>query len=201
MTDSSAAEMAEVACPACGHRGVPERIVRGVRAVYTCIGCGMGVALRVEGDVPVDAASLGLVLTPLAPPRVFIAEASQGLRDTFTELLAQDDPDASPVICASGADLLTECTRLFRISDRPQIVVLDLALPVVDGKNAALMLRALEDAFDVSPPVPLLFYTAKPCDQTLERLISYTGEARYVQRPEAAGQDEVAEALKAELDR
>jgi len=68
--------------------------------------------------------------------RVLLADDHSPLRERVAALL-QPDFDVVGMV-ANGRDLLTEAARL-----QPDVVVLDISMPVLDGIEAAIQLRAI----------------------------------------------------------
>ena len=67
-------------------------------------------------------------------PRVLLADDHRLLREAFAQLLATDCDVVGAV--ADGRALLTAAPEL-----RPDIVVLDIAMPLLNGLDAARQLR------------------------------------------------------------
>ena len=55
-------------------------------------------------------------------------------------------------------------------------------MPVVNGVNAAIAMRAIEKGYDLKKPIPILFFTAKQCDETFKKVLSYTTPAKYINK-------------------
>jgi CheY-like chemotaxis protein len=73
-------------------------------------------------------------------------------------------------------------------------VVLDVTLPVLDGKNVAILVRAIEDAFSLEP-TPILFYTAKETEKSMAQIMTYLKNARFLARDPTASTEDQAQFL------
>jgi CheY-like chemotaxis protein/DNA-directed RNA polymerase subunit RPC12/RpoP len=182
----------ELACPACGHRGAPNVLPFQELSYYTCANCGLVVSVR-PGVRPNATPS------PAVVRRLLIADGSAMLRQAVRTKFAAGPGDQF-VECGDGFELLTRYTEAMRAGDRPTAIVMDIAMPILDGRNAALMLRAVEDAFAPSRRSPIIFHTVQPKDEALDKLLTYLGDARHLAKAEAASPAELAASVLAALD-
>ena len=81
--------------------------------------------------------------------RVLLADDNEFVRDGLTDLLSATDDLTVVGACADGAEVVEAAERT-----RPDVVLLDLAMPVVDGLEATRRLRA------VRPDARVLLLTA-----------------------------------------
>jgi CheY-like chemotaxis protein len=88
-------------------------------------------------DAPADA--------PAAGARVLVADDDPGVRTMFATLLRAAAGVASVIEAEDGA----EAVELVR-EQRPDIAVLDMNMPRLDGIEAALRLRALEPSLQIA---------------------------------------------------
>jgi CheY-like chemotaxis protein len=129
---------------------------------------------------PADAPRGGTV--PHGP--ILIAHADGTLVEALGASL-RDHPAMPPLVGAGdGATLLAEYVRAHRAGTPPRLVIVDLALPRLDGRATALSLRAAERGL-ASPPAALLFYTVEAATDDLKALLSRCGRAVHLQRPTA----------------
>ncbi len=77
------------------------------------------------------------------------------------------------VVCASGTEAVESARR-----ERPDVILLDVMMPVLDGPATLALLRA--DAETAS--IPVIFMTAKVQRQEVERYLSL-GAAGVVSKP------------------
>jgi CheY-like chemotaxis protein len=59
------------------------------------------------------------------------------------------------------------------------LILLDVPMPFLNGINAAIGLRAVERTYPTHHPIPLLFLTRKPCDDTFKKVIKFLSPAKY----------------------
>ena len=107
-------------------------------------------------------------------PRVLLADDHRLLREAFTQVLAPQCDIVGAV--ADGRALLAEAPRL-----QPDIVVLDIAMPLLNGLDAASGLKQL------MPDVKLVFLTASE-DPDLAAAAFRAGAAGYVLKNSAASE-------------
>ena len=135
---------------------------------------------------------------PTVIRRILLADGSAMLRQAVRQRF-KPGPGDQFVEAGDGFEVLTRYTEAMRAGERPTAIVLDVAMPVLDGKNAALMIRAVEDAFAPRVRSPLVFHTTSPNDDAFKRLLAYLGDARHLPKAEGASPEELADALLASL--
>ncbi len=116
-----------------------------------------------------------------AYPQVLLADSSERFRDAVRDALLVSGMAEEVVTVDNGGKLVTRFTQLLASGSPPDLVVLDVSLPLLDGKNVSILIRAIEDAYS-HPPVPIVFFTDKPRDQAFDRLLAYVKHARYHER-------------------
>ena len=102
-----------------------------------------------------------------APRRVLVVDDDPDVRDSLLTLLATLGYDPHPA--SDGEQALAELARV-----RPEIVLMDLNMPVMDGFEAARRVRTLPAARDL----PLVAYSA----QSGERIEARVREAGFDRR-------------------
>jgi CheY-like chemotaxis protein len=104
-------------------------------------------------------------------------------------------PDAPKVVpVRDGARCLTAYTKLTKANQPPLLIVLDTSLPRIEGRAAALMVRAIERGAGKSPTA-ILFYTTEAADNELKALLKQLGRAVHMQRPPTDGPADAARRL------
>lgn len=105
--------------------------------------------------------------------RIVLVEDDPAIRSSLT----RDLTAAGHVVSASasGADGLSSA-----LAEQPDVVVLDLGLPDLDGRDVMTMLRAIRD-------VPVIVITARDDDANMVRLLD-AGADDYVVKPFRAAQ-------------
>ncbi len=106
-------------------------------------------------------------------PSVFVIEDDQAIRETLTRSLS-DQGHAVRAVATAG-EALREV-----VGWAPEVVVLDLGLPDLDGGDVIRMLRAVSD-------VPVIVATARDDEDEIIRLLD-AGADDYVTKPYSAAQ-------------
>ena len=90
--------------------------------------------------------------------------------------------------CANGEQLLQ--TMAGSLGRRPAVslVILDVEMPILNGYQAAIALRAFERGFGL-PPTPIVFFSSLALNETFTKVIEYVHPARYL----AKGTDSAAQ--------
>lgn len=114
-------------------------------------------------------------------PSILLGDPSETFRQQVRDLLLVSGVAEDVTVVRDGGQLVTEYTRGCRQGAPPDLVVLDSTLPLMDGKNVAILLRSIEDAFS-RDPVPILFYTAREPDAAFTQLLGYLKNARHLLR-------------------
>ena len=82
-----------------------------------------------ERKIPADAPDI----------RVLVVDDHEMVRTTLSELLAEEDDLTVVGECADGSEVVEAAARL-----RPDVVLMDLSMPVMDGVAATEALRAVQ---------------------------------------------------------
>ncbi|MEP9382848.1 response regulator transcription factor [Nocardioides sp. KR10-350] len=105
--------------------------------------------------------------------QVLLVEDDSAIRSALTRGLADLGHAVTPV--ASGADAIASLT-----ANRPDVIVLDLGLPDIDGANVLAMSRVVESA-------PVIVATARDDERDIIRLLD-AGADDYLVKPFSAAQ-------------
>jgi len=127
--------------------------------------------------------------------RIYLADASESLRSAVRAKLVSPIQSDTLIECANGFDLLAACVGGLCRGEAPSLIITDVRLQILDGKNAALLLRAAEEAFEVEAPTPIVFFTELPRDEALKRLLAFVGQAHYVQKVASESPEQLAQRL------
>ena len=71
------------------------------------------------------------------------------------------------------------------------LAILDIEMPVLDGIKAAMGMRAIEKQHQ-SDRIPILFFSARKCDETLKNQLALFSPARYVNKGNADDPESLA---------
>lgn len=154
-------------CICCGEDVPYGRITRDGNEELTCIHCGFVVDIRQE---PVRPARCIMTVDDAKPVRRLLGEMLINRQLTDTVLTAENG-------------------RVFvglfgqRLADQQPVdlVILDLEMPVMGGVSAARVMRSLEDKYQARR-TPIIFFSARQCDDELKRQLGVFAPARYVNK-------------------
>jgi CheY-like chemotaxis protein len=156
-------------CPACGTTGPSASSRRDDRNVVECASCG----LTLDTSRPTPWQPIGEVL---------VADDSDLLRVAVEDILLDKKLARAVTGAKNGQDLLELFTQRLRDGRPAELVMLDVKMPIMNGFNAAIALRAIERAFGVTGGVPILFFSAQACDATARKVVDFVGRAIYVNK-------------------
>lgn len=131
---------------------------------------------------------------------VFLVEDSAFLRQVSRDLLTSRSLAREVVECADGLAFLEEFTRATVAGRKPELVILDVRMPEVDGREAAFALRAIEAGLGVKR-TPILFFSAVLCDEPFKQVLVDLGNAKYIRKAEGGDVQQLGERIVAVLER
>jgi CheY-like chemotaxis protein len=108
----------------------------------------------------------------LMTKRVLVVDDSQIVLEKALEVLAGRDYEVFTALSASAADAV-----IFD-KTRPDIIILDVMMPVLDGDKKASMLKA----DDSTKEIPILLMSSKP-ESELAALAEESGADGYIRKP------------------
>jgi CheY-like chemotaxis protein len=169
-------------CPSCGEEVLTYALEKmGVTARH-CYECSLCLDWQAQDASP-DL------------PAVYVVDDDPLMVAVLTDLLPAIGIARRVVAAESGPDFLQLATRHLRDGGTPGLVILDYMMAPVDGASAAFALRAIEQGFAASPPIPILFFSARRCDDRLRRAMAACQPALYLNK----GQDLEGDRLTARL--
>jgi len=170
-----------------------------------CPSCGVSVTpfiMYVEGDEVWRCPNCGMNLGDIAEPeklrtleKVLIAEDSKALINRIAQIMEERRMAEWVTKCQDGSEFLTRLVEQFQQKRAVNLVILDVNMPIINGVNAAIAMRAIEKGYEFKKPIPILFFTAKQCDETFKKVLSYTKPAKYINKGTGANPDEFADRL------
>ena len=120
--------------------------------------------------------------------KVVITEGNTLVREVIKDALLQNRLCGEVLGCANGEQFLQ--TMAGSLGRRPAVslVILDVEMPILNGYQAAIALRAFERGFGL-PPTPIVFFSSLALNETFTKVIEYVHPARYL----AKGTDSAAQ--------
>lgn len=163
-------------CPSCGEHVDTYSVDRtsgvkggGVGKVdICCIFCGM-IVEDTPGEHIIPAES------------ILLSDDSAMVRELITDMLKENGLAKEVVASRDGADFITLFVRKIGEKAPISLAILDVSMPILNGINAAIAMRAIEKALKMKP-IPILFFTAQKCDENFKKVLAYCSPALYVNK-------------------
>jgi CheY-like chemotaxis protein len=131
---------------------------------------------------------------------VFLVEDSAFLRQVARDLLTTRNLAKEVIESADGPAFLEEFTRATLAGRKPELVILDVRMPDLDGREVAFALRAIEAGLGVKR-TPILFFSAVLCDEPFKQVLADLGNAKYIRKAEGGDVQQLGERIVAVLER
>jgi CheY-like chemotaxis protein len=131
---------------------------------------------------------------------VFLVEDSAFLRQVAKDLLVTRNLAKEVIESPDGPSFLEEFTRAAVAGRKPELVILDVRMPDVDGRDVAFALRAIEAGLGVKR-TPLLFFSAVLCDEPFKQVLADLGNAKYIRKADGGDVQQLGERIVAVLER
>lgn len=131
---------------------------------------------------------------------VFLVEDSTFLRQVARDLLTSRNLAKEVIESADGPAFLEEFTRASLAGRKPELVILDVRMPDLDGREVAFALRAIEAGLGVKR-TPILFFSAVLCDEPFKQVLADLGNAKYIRKAEGGDVQQLGERIVAVLER
>jgi pSer/pThr/pTyr-binding forkhead associated (FHA) protein len=91
---------------------------------------------------------------------------------------------------SNGEELLIETISWFEQVRSPDLIILDFKMPIINGINTAISLRAYERAFQRDSLVPVLFFCDPPDSEAFRKVLTFCSPAMLFPRQEATAEFE-----------
>jgi CheY-like chemotaxis protein len=114
-------------------------------------------------------------------PRVLLADDMLMHQAVARDALLQIGLADEVVLVGRGDDFLAEFMRLYLAKKLPDLALLDVEMPGLSGVHAAAALRGIERGLGLAPR-PILFFTARPCDEPFRRVMETLGRAAHLNK-------------------
>jgi len=113
---------------------------------------------------------------------VFIAGYTQEERKILGEELKTNLIADETFDFATGEEALVEIIKWFEKHQAPWLLILDLKMPVINGINTAISLRAYERAYQRAESVPIVFFFDPPDTEAFRKVLSFCAPAMHYPR-------------------
>ena len=123
------------------------------------------------------------------------AEDTEGILRQLTKTLVDRKIAQSVLPALNGEECLIHYHRAMAQGRVPQLIILDVNMPILNGINAAIAIRAAERAAASANPTPILFFTSTLCDDSFKRVLQFTAPARYLNKGAQGTPQEFADRL------
>lgn len=169
-------------CPSCGEDVETYTIDRMGAKELLCIHCGMIVEDLAHKEV--------------APAELVIAaDDSPMIVELLKDILMKESLANKVIGCHDGVDFLSTFTGLLKEENPVSLVVLDVAMPLLNGINTAIAMRAVEKGLKIRS-VPILFFTVLKCDENFQKVLAYCKPAEYINKGGSSSPDQLASRIK-----
>lgn len=170
-------------CTACGEDVPMNTLTREGKIERTCVYCGFVLDVS-EPAAPRDAIA----------DCIMTADDAEFTRELLRGMLLKRKLCRAVVAAANGQEFLAGFTKRLTEGRDTDLVILDLEMPVMDGITAARVLRALEGKHGVGK-VPILFFSARKCDDALKQQLALLAPASYVNKGNEADPEKLVERI------
>jgi CheY-like chemotaxis protein len=178
-------------CPKCGRKVEVISVSVGMEGIerLRCANCGSFIDEK-EGDDAFKDALLSdegeqsfsddSIVIPTYDS-VVVAGYRPEIMNLIVNVMTRKNIAREVMPCENGEELIIKLIQDLNSGDTTHInlAILDVAMPYLNGINAAIGVRAIEKNFASHSPVPILFLTRKPIDDTFKKVIKYLTPAKY----------------------
>ena len=168
-------------CLCCGEDVPFNRIVREGNQELTCIHCGFVLDVKMEEEI----SAVECIITSDDAPLI---------RELLKGMLVKKGFARTVIATENGQECMMAFNKRLAEDLPVEMVILDLEMPVMDGITAARIMRSIEQKYQASP-TPILFFSARKCDDQLKRQIGMFLPASYVNKGSSDDPDQLLERI------
>ena len=169
-------------CLCCGENVPTNTVYRDGNTEITCLYCGFVLGLK-ENE---ERTTADCILT---------ADDSSTIRNLMTQILKEKGLAREVLSFENGMVFLTEFNKRISSEKGVNLVILDLQMPVMDGLKAALTMRAIEKKTNLPKKTPIIFFSARKCDESLKKQLSQCTPAVYFNKGETPDPTAIADRI------
>lgn len=167
-------------CLCCGEDVPTNTVYRDGNTEITCLYCGFVLGLKDKSR----EAHARCILT---------ADDSSFIRNLLTQLLRGKGLAEDVLSFENGMTFLAEFNKRISAPDGVSLAILDLHMPVMDGLKAAMTMRAIEAKHQRDNRTPIVFFSARKCDEALKKQLSQCSPAVYFNKGESPDPTDLAD--------
>ena len=159
------------------------------------------IAMVKHGEEEIACANCGFVFKASAKPirtlrAVLMADDSPVLLRRVAELLEGKEISRTVITCKNGEEFVERSVSRLRAGLPISMAILDITMPILNGVNAAVTLRAIERGIGgSSKKIPILFFTANKSDPSFRKVLSYCAPAHYINKGVGSNPEEFADRI------
>lgn len=172
-----------------------------------CPSCGQDVetySVEKEGAVEVRCGSCSFPIgvmkgkgtSPQGLPCIMIADDARTFRTLLADVLKDIGLAERVIACESGTEFLSLAVERISKGLPIKLAILDIVMENMDGIATALALRAVEKGLKVAQPIPILFLSSVPSDDTLKNLMREYQPALYLNKGVDSTRDKLGPRLE-----
>ena len=174
-------------CPSCGEDVEYFVMVSGGEEMAHCSNCGLILQMAQKAERSE---------TKIRPLQyVIAAEDSPLLLKSITGMINSKGISKEVQSCKDGEEFVTKVTERMKQNQNISLAILDVAMPILNGINAAVIFRSIEKGFGKTRFTPILFFTSYKCDDTFKKVLKYAAPAKYINKGTGSSPEQFAERL------
>ncbi len=137
---------------------------------------------RTELEIRIEPLTAEIPLTSPLYPNIFVAGYGEQERNFLAEEAKRSLLVPETQVFSTGEELLVEAVRWFEQKLSPGLFILDLKMPIINGINAAISLRAYERAYQTEKPAPIVFFCDPPDTEAFRKVLAFCTPSLYYPR-------------------
>jgi len=145
---------------------------------------------RTEMEIRLEELSEKDRLSSAIYPNALIAGYMDEERNFIVEVLTRNLVAARAWAFKNGEDLLAEAVKWFEQERAPGLVILDFKMPIINGINTAISLRAYERAYKRNSLASILFFCDPPDSEGFRKILTFCAPAMLFPRQAASAEFE-----------
>ncbi len=169
-------------CLCCGEDVPTNTVYRDGNTEITCLYCGFVLGLK-EEDSQTAAAC------------ILTADDSAMICNLMTRILEDKGLAKEVQSFENGMTFLAAFQKRISANEEVSLAILDLQMPVMDGLKAAMTMRTLEKKMSLTRRTPIIFFSARKCDDALKKQLSHCTPAVYFNKGEDPDPTSVADRI------